>query len=484
MANMMLGFPVRSDVATLSGGSWSGTLPITNMQDRRIGKLARTADATNTSTKINVSFPDVKRIRLACLSNHNLSIDSTYRIRGSNEAAATNLLTYSEQLDNAAWIKTNCSVLANQIAALDGNVTADKIIENSTASNQKNIQLRTGTIVAGSQNTVSVFLKKSERQYARVYLSAGNGTSSGVYTKVDLNLGTASSITLTGGGVSGSAAITAYDDDYYRVSVTGVLASDVTQAGLIIYLKEDDVTVTYAGVIGWGMYAWGAQLESGATATSYYPTTSAAATRPYGYIDTWQSYDYDTGVIDVWPALYTTLELEWEDDNWWAGQLSDEDRAGYTWNLIHVFEQNMLMKQYKIELFDSANTDGYVEIGRLFMCPAYQPTRNMNYGESIGYEPNTKILSSPSGTEYFDAQNNFRVARFQLSFVSTNEAMTNIFEMQRIQGNSEEILYIFDPDDTNNKLRRSFLGRLRELTPIEQPYLSLHQSAFEIKELL
>lgn len=483
MANLMLGFPVRSDAATLSDGSWSGSLPITNMQDRRIGKKARTADAANASTKINISYPTPTRIKLACLANHNLSIDSTYRIRASNEASATNLLTYSEQFDNAAWTKYNVAALANQITAPDGNLTCDKITESSIAVIQKFFLMRTGVIVESSTNVVSVFLQKGERQYARVYLSAGNGTASGIWTTADLNLGTVSSVTLSGAAVSGGATITQYDD-FYRVSVYGVLASDVTQAGLLVYILDESLAHTYAGVVGYGLYSWGAQLESGSTASSYYPTTADAATRPHGYIDTWQSYDYDSGVLPVWPALYTTLELEWEDDNWWSGSIATEDRAGYTWTLIHIFNQNLYMKQYKIDLFDSANTDGYVEIGRLFMSPAYQPTKNIGYGESIGYEPNTKILASPSGIEYFDAQNNFRVARFSLNFIDTDEAMSNVFEMQRKQGDSEEILYIFDPDDVNHKLRRSFLGRMRGMSPIEQPYLSLHQSGFEIKELL
>lgn len=479
---------MRSDTATLSDGSWSGSLPITNMQDRRIGKVARTTDATTASTKINISYPDVTRIKLACLANHNLSIDAEYRIRASNEASTTNQFLYSEQFNNSYWSKspspTDIRTLTNAIAAPDGAVTAERIVENSTSVAQRNVGKRTCVITAGSENTVSIFLKKAERSHCRVSLAPGNGTSGSVYTIVDLDMATVSAVTLTGGAISGSASITAYDDDFYRVSVTGVLAPDVTNAGLLLYLQQDDTVINYAGVIGWGLYAWGAQFESGNAATSYYPTTTTTGTRPYGYIDSWQTYDYDSGVLSVWPAIYTTLELEWEDDNWWTGQLSDADLAGYTWNLIHIFPENMLMKQYKIELFDAENTDGYIEIGRLFMSPAYQPTRNMEYGESIGYETNTRIAAAPSGTEYFDAQNSYRVARFRLGFIDTNEAMTNIFEMQRILGNDGEVLYIFDPDDTNHKLRRSFLGRLRELSPIEQPYLEKHQSAFEIKELL
>ena len=41
------------------------------------------------------------------------------------EEARTNLLTYSEQFDNAAWVKSNSTVTANAGAAPNGTATAD-----------------------------------------------------------------------------------------------------------------------------------------------------------------------------------------------------------------------------------------------------------------------------------------------------------------------------------------------------------------------
>ena len=41
--------------------------------------------------------------------------------------APHNLLTYSEQFDNAAWSKTNTTITANSTAAPDGTLTADTL---------------------------------------------------------------------------------------------------------------------------------------------------------------------------------------------------------------------------------------------------------------------------------------------------------------------------------------------------------------------
>jgi hypothetical protein len=48
------------------------------------------------------------------------------------EEQRTNLLTYSENFDNAAWGKQSVTVNANAAIAPDGTLTADKLIESTT----------------------------------------------------------------------------------------------------------------------------------------------------------------------------------------------------------------------------------------------------------------------------------------------------------------------------------------------------------------
>jgi hypothetical protein len=43
-----------------------------------------------------------------------------------------NLLTYSEQFDNAAWTKSNVSVISNQAVAPDGTTTMDQVVQDSS----------------------------------------------------------------------------------------------------------------------------------------------------------------------------------------------------------------------------------------------------------------------------------------------------------------------------------------------------------------
>jgi hypothetical protein len=92
MANLMLGFPNRTDGSTLSNGSWVATLPLTNLQTRQIGVVARTTDATLASTKLDINLGAVKNIRIVNLTNHNLSSYAKFRVTASNSASFATLI--------------------------------------------------------------------------------------------------------------------------------------------------------------------------------------------------------------------------------------------------------------------------------------------------------------------------------------------------------------------------------------------------------
>lgn len=195
---------------------------------------------------------------------------------------------------------------------------------------------------------------------------------------------------------------------------------------------------------------------------------------------------HDSGWRDVWPAIYPSTSLEWEDDNYWDGKLSAEDRALYPAALIHVLDAPVSARYWRVEIDDEdpANADGYVEAGRLFMAGQWQVAVNYQPGSAVGWEDPSVIETALGGQEYFDERSKYRVMRFELGWLDDDDAYARALEAQLRLGITGEAFLIPDPDDATHLMRRAFLCRMRRLSALEHPYPQPYRMAFEAKEII
>jgi hypothetical protein len=193
----------------------------------------------------------------------------------------TNLLTYSSALDNAAWLKTLLTVTANAAVAPDGTATAEKIADADATNAAHSCQHTTAsTANAAGWNTWSIHVQAAERRYVVLRLLASGASSNYCAAYFDLVAGT-SAVVNAGNATGAKATMTALGSGWYRVSVSGIANPNVTSQGLAAFIGAPPTynnSTIYTGVVGQGIYAWGGQLESGDTPTSYIGTTSAAGT--------------------------------------------------------------------------------------------------------------------------------------------------------------------------------------------------------------
>jgi len=182
------------------------------------------------------------------------------------EEQRTNLLTYSEQFDNAAWFKSAGSVTANTTTSPDGTVDADAFIED-TSTGTHIIRFQPLTVTSGTTYTAAVYVKANGRN--RVRLINFDGVTSFV-SIFNLSTGTVA---------SGTGTIISVGNGWYRITQTFASASTVATNFAYQISLDDGTNNSYTGDGTSGIFIYGAQLEAGAFATSYIPTVASQVTR-------------------------------------------------------------------------------------------------------------------------------------------------------------------------------------------------------------
>ena len=179
--------------------------------------------------------------------------------------------TYCEQLDNAAWTKTSCSVTANATVAPDGKVTADKLIENTESAVDHRLVSPSFTVTSGAQYTASYFIKAGERTSTMVLLTGVGGTAR---INFDLTNGTVSNAVCDSIWSTPVGAAIPVGNGWYRISVTSTPSASGSVASHVLI-----GTSAYTGDGTSGLYVWGAKIYAGTGPTSYLPTVASGVTR-------------------------------------------------------------------------------------------------------------------------------------------------------------------------------------------------------------
>lgn len=438
MANVLLLHPLYEQPSVLytpswSGGSWEATLPLSNAGDRRLHKVARSTNDDLTSTIAKLDLGVARSIRGVVLVGHNLSTAAKARVRLF--AAAP----FYEASDFDAWTNGGTpDATTGQTDPLGG--TRAVLLEDNDGAAGEN-KRKDVTFTGDGTKSIAISVKEGTSSVADIRVqdeSAGPAIRHSV--RVTWTAGVPSAATASGSGTVYSPI--ALGGGWYLIqfTATGVVAANTNSIRV-------------------------------------FPSSSTVANTGTTYFYEAMAFDYDgqpivedSGVDDAWPS---GLDLEEAD--------------GINVPYVHILSSATSARYVRVELADTANTDGYVELGRLIVAGGYQPTINFERGVRLGLESDTTRQVTDGGAAVYQEKPVRRSLTFTLPDLSESEGFLTALRMQRRLNKYGQVYVCFADDDTAEYMaERSFLGVPRELTGLDLPYslYSRNRVAFQIVEEL
>lgn len=419
--------------ALFTADTTSGTLVVANLLTDIKSEVHR---ATQKSVVYKARWNVAELIGGIFLPYCNLSDTATIRVRLTSEAAATNMLTYSEVFTNGAWVATNTTV-AGSIADPAGGTAACTITAGSATP--KTLKQ---TLSAGSSqvNTNSIWLRRR----------TGSGT-----------------ITLWSPDGATSLVISGLPSTWTRYSVANAVNSTARSLSVEFATTGDAID------------AFASQMELGLTSTSYYPTTSAAATRPLGYTDSWQSYAYDSGIVSACPGGGVLLR-NWTNTPIGANAYSYGGGACAR----HWLSAQGSYVGISVDVNDPNNVASYVEASRMVIGSYWSPIYNAEYeapmtpvDRSTNQRNDAGDLVSIQGTKY--RKQSINLAHMPLA------DRDKLWDIVWGNGSTIPIMFSLYPNDPSGKLERThqIYGKLPTLSAIATPFYYRYSSTIDIEEV-
>ncbi|AYJ87685.1 hypothetical protein D3Y57_19325 [Sphingomonas paeninsulae] len=251
------------------------------------------------------------------------------------EPAATNLLKYSQQLDNGYWGHDGTST-ADFGAAPDGTTTADKQADNGSGFVDFNTNTNSNTVTASTAYIISGYFKRitaSKQPFIQQNQTFNSGSSFAAdvqYFNVDTLAG-AGTETLAGNNLWSNATVEALGSSWFRFAAT--LTSYAGSPVFREFFGLCDATGSRTVAASSSALFWNPQLEIGSGApSSPILTTSAAATRaadavsftvPVGATTLTFTFDDNStitvgvtaGVAYTIPTSFSRRYIKYVDDN-------------------------------------------------------------------------------------------------------------------------------------------------------------------------
>ncbi len=394
------------------------------------------------------------------------------------EAAATNYVVNSDSL-GSGWVG------AVSVAASTESYRGIpyRVLSKTTNAASQGLSTSVGSVAAGDTRTLTIALRagSSDKVSFGIFDSSTGGTGWGV--------GKDSAATIlegpatrngSNGGLFTFVGLSPTTDTLIQVTRTFVAAGTCT-----VYIYPDTSSSVVAGA---SVLACRVQLEAGGMPSSYIPTTTVAATRaadvytsapgvrPDGYIDHWQSYDYDSGWVLACPA--PAVELE----GFTAAQTASAYAYGGGAYARHWLPQQMDATGLAVDIADPDNLQGYIEAACMVAGP-YLTTKYNASATSVSVIDRTELSRSAAGDQLAEPGTISRKVPVDLRAMPEADR-AKFLELVR-NSRAHPILMSVFPEHPDLALERDFMvyGRRTKDSDIAYQFAGAYSTTLEIEEI-
>lgn len=146
-----------------------------------------------------------------------------------------------------------------------------------------------------------------------------------------------------------------------------------------------------------------------------------------------------------------------------------EECEGYKVWFRHITAAVETARYWLIEIVDTSNADGYVDVGQIMICGGLQLTNvGIVPGAKAGFDDDTKRYRTEGGPNLY--KEGTRPRTFDGVFTEALEAEVYdyIHRMQKRGGISRRFFWVENPDDTTRYWQKDFRATFRQLSPVER----------------
>lgn len=207
--------------------------------------------------------------------------------------------------------------------------------------------------------------------------------------------------------------------------------------------------------------------------------TSGATIRVRGYTNVADASPiFDTGTIFACPAAPLGL---WD----WGIPLGVNafSYAGGAYARAWIASPSAV-KKLVIDLVDTSNTAGYLEVSRIVCGNYWSPALNADYGVPVTATDTSKHFRNDAGDLMTDTGTKHKTQSLNLSNMSTADRAT-LWNIVRGNGMSKPMLLSLYPDNSDAELEQTYqiYCKLSSLGAISTPYFQTYSGTLNVEEI-